>query len=222
MGGTPIDFDTHCKFSFGAYVQAEYIPDPTNTMEERTKDAIYLDTLDGPQGGYLCMNLRTGRVITAYKLYELPVTDLVKARVEELARKDKTPEKLTFVDPRKKVPDDQDDGEIPDIDEALIAGVEEVESLQTEDIEVELHEDDELFHMANEEDGPEISEPYVIDLTGDDDEEYYQTQDILQQGQQTDREPKNHQAKSYQAGSGRTHRCFGRTDGCRSSNGCST
>ena len=96
MGGTPIDFETHCKFNFGAYVQAEYITDPTNTMEERTKDAIYLDTLDGPQGGYECLNLRTGRIITAYKLYELPLTDLAKARVEELAAKDKIPEKLTF------------------------------------------------------------------------------------------------------------------------------
>ena len=47
MGGTPIDYETHCKFNFGAHVQAECIPDPTNTMEERTKDTIYLDTLDG-------------------------------------------------------------------------------------------------------------------------------------------------------------------------------
>ena len=193
MGATPIDYETHCKFSFGAYVQAESIPSPTNTMEERTKDAVHLDTLDGPQGGYECLNLRTGRIITAYKLYELPVADLVKARIEELAARDKIPAKLTFVDPRKKVPDDEDDGEIPDIDEASIAGVEEDEPLQPEPetIEVELHEDDELFHMANEEDGAEISEPCVIDLTGDDDDddEHYETKDILQQGSQPDRAP---------------------------------
>ena len=193
MGGTPIDYETHCKFNFGAYVQAEYLSDPTNTMEERTKDAIYLDTLDGPQGGYECMNLRTGRIITAYKLYELPVTDLVKARVEELARQDKVPTKLTFVDPRKKVPDDEDDGEIPDLDDASIAGVDEVdevEPLHPETIELELHEDDELFHMANEEDGSGIDEPYVIDLTGEeDDDEYYATKDMLQQGSEADQRP---------------------------------
>ena len=44
MGATPIDYETHCKFQFGDYVQVECISNPTNTMEERTKDAICIWT----------------------------------------------------------------------------------------------------------------------------------------------------------------------------------
>ena len=78
MGQAPIDYNVHCVCSFGASAQAEYITDPTNTMEERTKDCIFLDAFDGPQGGCELLNLTSGEIITAYKLYEVPITALVK------------------------------------------------------------------------------------------------------------------------------------------------
>ena len=52
----------------------------------------------------------------------------------------------------------------------MIAGVDEEESLQIQ----EPPDEDDLYHLVNEEDGPEI-----IDLTLDD--EYYETQDRLKQ-----------------------------------------
>ena len=40
MGASPIDCDVHCAFSFGSHVQALHMGDPTNNLNERTKDAI--------------------------------------------------------------------------------------------------------------------------------------------------------------------------------------
>ena len=170
MGAVPIDYEMHCVIPFGACVQAEHPNNPTNTMEERTKDAVHLDAIDGPQGGHRCMNLKSGEEITTQKVYELPVTDLVRERVKRLARKTRMPLTLTFADPTEKQPDDNDDGAIVADDDASIAGVDEEESLQPE----EPPDEDDLYHLVNEEDGPEIT-----DLTSDD--ECYETQDRLQE-----------------------------------------
>ena len=86
--GRPLDYDKHCKISFGSYVEATTQNTPTNTLEERTITGILLNTLDNIQGGYEVLNLKTGKPITRHHVKELPLTPDIIARVEHLAKRD--------------------------------------------------------------------------------------------------------------------------------------
>jgi hypothetical protein len=87
MGGPPLDFNKHCQIPFGAYVQANDEPDPLNTPQARTLDAIYLRPMTNIQGGHELMNLHNGYKFTRPHVTEIPVTPLVIAAVESLAKK---------------------------------------------------------------------------------------------------------------------------------------
>jgi hypothetical protein len=83
--GRNIDYKRHCKIPFGSYVQAVTENAPTNTPRERTIDAIFLRALDNIQGGFEVMNLKTGKPITRHRVIEVPITEQVIKRVEQLA-----------------------------------------------------------------------------------------------------------------------------------------
>ena len=57
--GVELDYKIQCKHSFGSYVQVHQENTSKNTMTERTKDVIFLCTLD--TGGYKVMDLKTRR-----------------------------------------------------------------------------------------------------------------------------------------------------------------
>ena len=80
-----LDFNKHCKYSFGEYVQAHHENLNTNDMKERTIDAIYLCPNNNMQGGHVCMNLSTGKRITRNKITPVPLSEVVKNRVEQMA-----------------------------------------------------------------------------------------------------------------------------------------
>jgi len=80
-----LDYEKHCQVPFGAYVQAYQENNPTNTNAPRTIDAVYLRPMKNKQGGHEVMNLATGRVVTAMKVFEKPVTDFVIKAVEAMA-----------------------------------------------------------------------------------------------------------------------------------------
>jgi hypothetical protein len=84
--GRQMDYKKHCTIPFGSYVQAVTKNTPTNTPRERTIDAIFLRTLDNIQGGFEVLNLRTGKTITRHRVIEIPITESVIKRVEQLAR----------------------------------------------------------------------------------------------------------------------------------------
>jgi hypothetical protein len=76
----------HCKIPLEACVQANEDNNPTNTNAPRTIDAIYLRPMpNAAQGGHEVMNLETGRVVTATKVTELPMTQFVMKAVEKMA-----------------------------------------------------------------------------------------------------------------------------------------
>ena len=54
-------------------------------MKERTIDAIYLCPNDNMQGNHVCMNLSTGKRITRNKITPVPLSEVVKNRVEQMA-----------------------------------------------------------------------------------------------------------------------------------------
>ena len=85
LTGKVIDYNKHCQVPFGAYVQANNEPSPTNTNAPRTIDCIYLRPFPNLQGGHELMDLRSGRVITRRRITEVPVTELVIQAVEHMA-----------------------------------------------------------------------------------------------------------------------------------------
>ena len=87
MGGQPLDYKKHCQVAFGAYVQANNENNPQNSNEPRALDCIYLRPLDNIQGGHELMDLKTGRLITRPRVWEVPITDLVIKAVEAMAEK---------------------------------------------------------------------------------------------------------------------------------------
>ena len=86
---TTLDYHKHCQVSFGQYVHVNNDPNPTNTMEARTLDAIYLSPTESMQGGHYVLDLRTGRVITRRRVTAIPITESVIHLVEAQATKDK-------------------------------------------------------------------------------------------------------------------------------------
>ena len=85
VSGKILDYNKHCKYSFGEYVQASVERTIKNDMVERTIDAIYLRSTDNQQGGHIVMNLNTGRKVTSPKVIPIPLTQVVKDTLEALA-----------------------------------------------------------------------------------------------------------------------------------------
>ena len=63
-------------------------------MAKRTKDAIFLCTLD--IGGYKVMNLQTGRWAMAWKVYKIPMPDEIIKKIKQMGIKDGINPRLTF------------------------------------------------------------------------------------------------------------------------------
>jgi hypothetical protein len=96
MTGTTLDYNTHCKLPFGAYVETHEMNTPTNTMKERTRAAICLCPTANFQGSYKFLCLRTGRRITRKQFKELPMPKAIIEAVEALTERDKQDGNLEF------------------------------------------------------------------------------------------------------------------------------
>ena len=81
----PLDWNQHCKFEFGTYVQANQDNTPTNTNAPRTIDGIYLRSCWSRQGGHKIMNLETRECITHQHVIAIPITSTVIKAVEAMA-----------------------------------------------------------------------------------------------------------------------------------------
>ena len=84
--GIQLDYEKHCKYEFGEYVQAHTQNNPINDMVERSIDGIYLRPNNNQQGGHVIMNLHTNKRITRGKITPVPLTDTIKAHVEDMAK----------------------------------------------------------------------------------------------------------------------------------------
>ncbi len=63
-------------------------PDITNTLEPRTKWAIYMGPMGNLQGSYKFLSLTTEKKVTQRKFTEMPVAKVVIKQVEEITVKD--------------------------------------------------------------------------------------------------------------------------------------
>jgi hypothetical protein len=100
-----LDFKTHCRAQFGAYciVYDEPHTTTTNTMNERTRNAICLGPTGNFQGTLKFFDLDILTVIKRKKFTEFPMPDSVIKKLEHLGKQDKQSGALTFAD-RHNVP----------------------------------------------------------------------------------------------------------------------
>ena len=87
LGRPNLDYN-NLTLAYGAYCQV-YIG-TTNTQRQRTVGAIALRP-SNERGGHYFMSLMSGEVVHGYQWTELPIDDVVLARVDELAAADNAP-----------------------------------------------------------------------------------------------------------------------------------
>ena len=83
--GKNIDFNKHCKYEFGTYVQTHEQTD--NTMRARTVGAIALRPNGNDQGGYYFLSLITGRRLDRLHATPLPMPEDVIIRIHKMTRR---------------------------------------------------------------------------------------------------------------------------------------
>ena len=88
----------HCKGTYGALCQAFDDPTITNTLTERTTDAICLGPTGNRQGTYKFLNLETGRAIKRRQFTEIPIPDSYIKKVNAMGRRDQRNGRLVFRD----------------------------------------------------------------------------------------------------------------------------
>jgi hypothetical protein len=114
--GQTVDFNRHCKYEFGQYVQTHEEHD--NSMAPRTIGALALRPTGNAQGNYYFFSLSTGRILNRVHATKLSMPDDVIERVHAMARRQKANPGLVFLD-RNQVPDvDDDDSDADDSDYA--------------------------------------------------------------------------------------------------------
>ena len=150
--GVQLDHNKHCLLEFGEYVQVHEENSPTNSMEPRATGAIALGSTYTLQGGYKFLSLNTGRIIHRRSFTRIPLTQDVKARVEQMARHQGRPSRLGF---QNRLGTDLED-QVNDSENELNGDEEEYSAVpaEEEDREDELPEEEEA---DNEED--EIIDP---------------------------------------------------------------
>ena len=90
LGRRNLDYNKHCQFEFGEVVTVTEETEPSNTMEARAVECIYLrPRTDVPQGGHYVMNLSTGEVLTSptQGVKRCPLADTHVKAVEKMAQR---------------------------------------------------------------------------------------------------------------------------------------
>ena len=82
-----IDYQKEFKYSFGSYIIAsqENSPKKKNHMPQ-SYDCIYLWASKAIQSNHRVLNISTGKVIERLKVMSLPITDIVIAAVNSMAK----------------------------------------------------------------------------------------------------------------------------------------
>ena len=165
----------HARYQFGDYFQVH--EKSTNSMKERTTDAIFTGPIGNIQGGFYAMSLTTGQQLKRFKATVLPTPESVIARVHELADKDKSERGLTFENSERGITindletdENNEDDDASDGDYSSTSTLDDVSLRADSDIEDEAGE--QLDTNANETDPSAIENYYEpLSSTEKEDEE---------------------------------------------------
>ena len=149
-----LDYEKHCKYAAGTYVQASNDQAIKNTNAPRTLDCLYLRYAGNHQGGHELLHLATNAVITRPKVTQIPITPAVIKRVHEIAERDGMPTGLKVQDRYGTIL----------YDSAWIAGVDYNEELFDDDDYDEYYDEDgNRIDDTNDNNEDEEQEPEPID-----------------------------------------------------------
>ena len=98
-----LDYNKHCRYAFGTYVQAHDEPLHMNTNQARALDCLYLRALGTHQGGHECWHIATNKVITRQFITPIPITTGVIRKVHSIAESDGMPPGLKITDRNNEV-----------------------------------------------------------------------------------------------------------------------
>jgi hypothetical protein len=135
-----LDYERHCKYQIGEYVQAHEEPKHTNTNPPRSLDCIYLRPMDNAQGGHELLHLQTNKVVKQRNLTKIPITPSIIKQVHALAELEEMPKGLKITNRANQVI----------FNSAWIAGVDYNEDIFDDDDHNEEDDDDD-----NEDDNEE-------------------------------------------------------------------
>ena len=82
--GSGLDYQRHCKYEFGTYVQIH--EDTYNTMRPRTFGLIALRPTRNEQGRHFFLLITTGRRLNQLHLTEFPMSDHVIDQLNRLVQ----------------------------------------------------------------------------------------------------------------------------------------
>jgi len=94
LTGVKLDFNKHCKYQFGEYMQTH--EEHNNTMAPRAIGALALHPTGNVQGSFYFFSLSSGQVITRNWETSLLMPDEVIAHVHRIARQQKAHPRLVF------------------------------------------------------------------------------------------------------------------------------
>ena len=89
-----LDYNRHCKYAFGTFVQGHDEPQPRNTNAARTLDCIYLRYHDSHQGGHKLLHLPTNAIVLRRHVTHILITPAVIKQVHALAELEQMPQGL--------------------------------------------------------------------------------------------------------------------------------
>jgi hypothetical protein len=89
-----VDYQKHCKYVFGTYVQGHDDSHPKNTSAPTTLDCIYLQYLDSMQGGHELLHSATNRIIMRQYVTEVPITSTIIQQIHDIANIEGMPKGL--------------------------------------------------------------------------------------------------------------------------------
>jgi hypothetical protein len=81
--GRKLDFEKHCKTTFGSYIKAHDDPITTNTMHPQTFPGIFLGLTGNRQGTHKVFDINTGVVKKPRTITPLPMPDRVIAIIKD-------------------------------------------------------------------------------------------------------------------------------------------
>jgi hypothetical protein len=86
-----LEYERHCKYQIGEFVQAHEEPNHTNTNASRALDCIYLRPMDNAQGEHELLHLQTNKIVKKSNLTKVPITPSIVKQVLALAELDDMP-----------------------------------------------------------------------------------------------------------------------------------
>ena len=158
-----LDYNRHCQYALGTYVQAHDEPKHSNTNAPRSLDCIYLRYTDNVQGGHEFLHLQTNSVLTRRRVTPVPITPAIIKQVHMFASVENMSQGLKIENKTGQV----------FYDSAWIAGVDYDEEAFDDDLDDDYEDDyeDDDANEQGDDDNDDLPPGHFEEITDVDDDD---------------------------------------------------